>query len=403
MMNDELNVVNENMFTKIPNYALYTYGSYDKSILEQLDYDCKVIQVLDYLYYKIGMIDKLSTISIEHMVLFCGYKPNNNKGQSNYIFKNILCSLKELGYISSNYDIAKAKPKDLIECKLNIEYSSNFSLMYDNVREKIYSVQGVDKAQLFTYYCYINARMHRRGAGDSKISGEYEYTYFGFDSVYNYLKITDKALVKYNDILVGLDLIRYKNFGATYHKDAKYKTTRLVPNFYTLFEGCEERAKRNLNEGFKLYKYKDENDGKKYTDKPLESDNRVIGGKKGSLVKKEMNGTITDDEMAELIHINDILSDTLGIKSTINDAISEIEDLDDIMSISEYFTHEDIKKGEKYKNIEYEIGLVDKSGNLCVDFNVYKDIMKQFDGNNTQKLKNKVMQVVDSTFDDLFA
>ena len=114
MMNDELNVVNENMFTKIPNYALYTYGSYDKSILEQLDYDCKVVQVLDYLYYKIGMIDKLSTISIEHMVLFCGYKPNNNKGQSNYIFKNILCSLKELGYISSNYDIVKAKPKDLI-------------------------------------------------------------------------------------------------------------------------------------------------------------------------------------------------------------------------------------------------------------------------------------------------
>ena len=390
------------MFTKIPNYALYTYGSYDKSILEQMNYDCKVVQILDCLYYNMTMRG-VSNISIEYIALFCGYKPDSHKGKINDVIKFILHDLDELGYITCDCDFTKVKSTTLIRCKLNIEYSSNFSLMYDNVREKIYSVQGVDKAQLFTYYCYINARMHRRGAEDSKISGEYEYTYFGFDSVYNYLKITDKALVKYNDILVELDLIRYKNFGATYHKDAKYKTTRLVPNFYTLFEGCEERAKRNLNEGFKLYKYKDENDGKKYTDKPLESDNRVIGGKKGSLVKKEMNGTITDDEMAELIHINDILGDTLGIKSTINDAISEIEDLDDIMSISEYFTHEDIKKGEKYKNIEYEIGLVDKSGNLCVDFNVYKDIMKQFDGNNTQKLKNKVMQVADSTFDDLFA
>jgi hypothetical protein len=402
MMNDESNVKNNKRFTKIPNIVLYTYGNKDKSVLEEMNYNCKTVLIIDYLYTIIDL-DGISRFSLEDMIISCGYKTDTAKGGTNEKFKSIMVDLVKLGCISCKADFNKVKIKDLIKCKLKFDISSNFSIMYKSVKEKIYSVQGVDKAQLFTYYCYINARMHRRGAGDSKISGEYEYTYFGFDSVYNYLKITDKALVKYNDILVELDLIRYKNFGATYHKDAKYKTTRLVPNFYTLFEGCEERAKRNLNEGFKLYKYKDENDGKKYTDKPLESDNRVIGGKKGSLVKKEMNGTITDDEMAELIHINDILGDTLGIKSTINDAISEIEDLDDIMSISEYFTHEDIKKGEKYKNIEYEIGLVDKSGNLCVDFNVYKDIMKQFDGNNTQKLKNKVMQVADSTFDDLFA
>lgn len=401
-MNDESNVKNNKRFTKIPNIVLYTYGNKDKSVLEEMNYNCKTVLIIDYLYTIIDL-DGISRFSLEDMIISCGYKTDTAKGGTNERFKSIMVGLIKLGYISCEADFNKIKIKDLIKCKLKFDISSNFSIMYKSVKEKIYSVQGVDKAQLFTYYCYINARMHRRGAVDSKISGEYEYTYFGFDSVYNYLKITDKALVKYNDILVELDLIRYKNFGATYHKDAKYKTTRLVPNFYTLFEGCEERAKRNLNEGFKLYKYKDENDGKKYTDKPLESDNRVIGGKKGSLVKKEMNGTITDDEMAELIHINDILGDTLGIKSTINDAISEIEDLDDVMSISEYFTHEDIKKGEKYKNIEYEIGLVDKSGNLCVDFNVYKDIMKQFDGNNTQKLKNKVMQVADSTFDDLFA
>ena len=402
MMNDESNVKSNKRFTKIPNIVLYTYGNKDKSVLEEMNYNCKTVLIIDYLYTIIDL-DGISRFSLEDMIISCGYKTDTAKGGTNERFKSIMVGLIKLGYISCEADFNKVKIKDLIKCKLKFDISSNFSIMYKSVKEKIYSVQGVDKAQLFTYYCYINARIHRRGVGDSKISGEYEYTYFGFESVYNYLKITDKALVKYNDILVELDLIRYKNFGATYHKDAKYKTTRLVPNFYTLFEGCEERAKRNLNEGFKLYKYKDENDGKKYTDKPLESDNRVIGGKKGSLVKKEMNGTITDDEMAELIHINDILGDTLGIKSTINDAISEIEDLDDIMSISEYFTHEDIKKGERYKNIEYEIGLVDESGNLCVDFSVYKDIMKQFDGNNTQKLKNKVMQVVDSTFDDLFA
>ena len=70
------------MFTKIPNYALYTYGSYDKSILEQMNYDCKVVQILDCLYYNMTMRG-VSNISIEYIALFCGYKPDSHKGKIN--------------------------------------------------------------------------------------------------------------------------------------------------------------------------------------------------------------------------------------------------------------------------------------------------------------------------------
>lgn len=383
-------------FTKIPNLAMYTgKDSNDKSILSDMEYNCRVLQVLDYLYYVVD-VRGVSRFSVESLVLFCGYKPDNHKGRSNDIFKSILCRLNELGYIKSDYDFDKVKPKDHMECKLTIDYSSNFSIIYDDVRDKIYSVDGVDKAQLFAYYCYINARMHRRSndEGVSESGGQYEYTYFGFKSVYDNLKITDKAIVKYNDILVSLDLIRYENFGTYYFKDDPKSTTRLTPNFYTLFDGDEGKARKNLAEGYKLYKIT-EGGNAIFTDKPLVMDNRSIGGEKGSLMKKEMNGTITTEETERLKQIEEIMDDSFGEKSEMREILQLIEDDNDNMTLSEFFLLDgNSSKGDKYLDIEKKIGVIDKNDELCVDFDTYKEVMLEYKGYNVESLKANVSKSI---------
>ena len=51
-------VENVKVFTKLPNFALYRCGEYDVSIVEQFSYNCKVVQVLDYLYRKLNKIGR---------------------------------------------------------------------------------------------------------------------------------------------------------------------------------------------------------------------------------------------------------------------------------------------------------------------------------------------------------
>ena len=389
-------VENIKVFTKIPNFALYKYGEYDVSIVEQFSYNCKVVQVLDYLYRKLNRFDWTAGFCLEGMIEFCGYKPDTHRGQSNDIFKSILLKMIQLGYISTNYDITKIKPKNYLECKLTIDYSSNFSIIYDDVRDKIYSVEGVDKAQLFAYYCYINARMHRRSKdeGVSESGGQYEYTYFGFKGVYDNLKITDKAIVKYNDILVSLDLIRYENFGTYYFKDDPKSTTRLTPNFYTLFDGDEGKARKNLVEGYKLYKIV-EGGNRIFTDKPLVMDNRSIGGEKGSLMKKEMNGTITTEETERLKQIEEIMDDSFGEKNEMREILQLIEDDNDNMTLSEFFLLDgNSSKGDKYLDIEKKLGVIDKNDELCVDFGTYKEVMLEYKGYNVESLKVNVSKSI---------
>ena len=108
--------------------------------------------------------------------------------------------------------------------------------------------------------------------------------------------------ITYNDILVSLDLIRYENFGTYYFKDDPKSTTRLTPNFYTLFDGDDGKARKNLAEGYKLYKIT-EGGNAIFTDKPLVMDNRSIGGEKGSLMKKEMNGSLWLVKKVELLNL----------------------------------------------------------------------------------------------------
>ena len=376
-------------FTKIPNLAMYNgKDSDDKSIVSEIGYDCRVLQVLDYLY-EAANVKGIARFSIENAVIFCGYKPNGNKGKVNDAIRHILTRLNELGYVSFDCDISKIKSTTLAMCKLNIDYSSNFSIIYDDVRDKIYSVDGVDKAQLFAYYCYINARMHRRSKdeGVSESGGQYEYTYFGFKGVYDNLKITDKAIVKYNDILVSLDLIRYENFGTYYFKDDPKSTTRLTPNFYTLFDGDEGKARKNLAEGYKLYKIT-EGGNAIFTDKPLVMDNRSIGGEKGSLIKKEMNGTITTEETERLKQIEEIMDDSFGEKNEMREILQLIEDDNDNMTLSEFFLLDGNNfKGDKYLDIEKKLGVIDKNDELCVDFDTYKEVMLEYKVANLIPLK----------------
>ena len=92
-MNTENVNTSVRFFTKIPNLAMYTgKDSDDKSIVSEIGYDCRVLQVLDYLY-EAANVKGIARFSIENAVIFCGYKPNGNKGKVNDAIRHILTRL----------------------------------------------------------------------------------------------------------------------------------------------------------------------------------------------------------------------------------------------------------------------------------------------------------------------
>ena len=113
-MNTENVNTSVRFFTKIPNLAMYTgKDSDDKSIVSEIGYDCRVLQVLDYLY-EAANVKGIARFSIENAVIFCGYKPNGNKGKVNDAIRHILTRLNELGYVSFIVILAKLNPPLLL-------------------------------------------------------------------------------------------------------------------------------------------------------------------------------------------------------------------------------------------------------------------------------------------------
>ena len=393
---------NEEKFSIIPNMVLYTNkNSNNKSILEQLGYEHKVVCVIDYIFSYTGKGNEICNFTLEDIVMCCGYKPNKNKGRTNDMFKDVLSNLQELNYISSDVKMADIKPKELVKCKLTLDTSKEFASIRLSAKEKIFNAQDVDKAQLFAYYCYIVARMYKRSKEDGAAmvnGGRYEACFFGFELVKNDLRIGEAAITKYNDILVKLNLIRYKNFGAYYYSNEnKHKTTRNSPNFYTLFDGDEEMAKKSIEEEFNRYCEDPLNRNKNFV--KIKNDNRAIGGKKGSLIRKLNAGTITDEEKLELANIEEYFSSDFEEKQMIRDTFEEMKKENLKMLLSEYLGEDFIKYRDKFSKIETDLGLV-KNGKLIVEFVFYEKIMSDYNVKTHDKIVERIKNEIENNNGD---
>ena len=379
-------------FTKLPSLALYTEDKKEKSILECLDYEYKSILVLEHLIKSLSLSDGLSRFSIENIIESCGYKPDNHKGRTNDIFKGILSNFEKLGIIKSSFDLSSIKPKEYLEVGLNIDLDDRFVIVLPEEKEKLKTVNGIDYAQIFTYYYYIKSRVYKRSKEDGLAvanGGRYESCFVSFRKIHDDLKITDKTIVKYNNILTELNLIRYKNFGTYYYSYDSYKTVQLSPNFYTLFNGDEEEASRNLQEGFDWFECQDINKDKVFTMTGLTVDNRSVGGKLGALNKKEKKGKITEEELIEKKKLEDYISDSNSDNHRI---VSDFNNVEEGKLLSDYYYDSDL--GHLYEttnNLEVKLGLVDVETNeLLVDYGYYKWVLTNYSEEKLEYYKNCV-------------
>src|SRR5574344_1884715 len=258
----------ENYFTIIPNKLFYTTDETETIYKEVGNY--KILLMLDYLHTNTNRLG-ITKLSVEDIITTYGYKLDNHKGRINEQITNMLLYVKGKGIIDCEYDIKKVTIKQLISCKYNgIEKDEednyvNFTMIDYDIFNKIlkYKEEKVDNIALLFYYCYLCSRIFTREGGYDVTNGggRAEVCYPSYETITKDTNLSAKTINKYNNILVGMNLIRIGNLGLYYVGDNN-KDTRESPNFYTLVRkedvSIEDEKNTswyiNLKEGMKYYK-----------------------------------------------------------------------------------------------------------------------------------------------------
>lgn len=258
----------ENYFTIIPNKLFYTTDETETIYKEVGNY--KILLMLDYLHTNTNRLG-ITKLSVEDIITTYGYKLDNHKGRINEQITNMLLYVKDKGIIDCKCDINKLTVKQLISCKYDgIEKDENgnyinFTIINYNVFSEIlnYKKEKVDNIALLFYYCYLCSRIFtREGRYDvTNGGGRAEVCYPSYDTITKDTNLSAKTINKYNNILVGMNLIRIGNLGLYYIGDNK-KDIKESPNFYALVKKedlnvSDEKSTSwyiNLKEGMKYYK-----------------------------------------------------------------------------------------------------------------------------------------------------
>ena len=149
-------------------------------------------------------------------------------------------------------------------------------------------------------YFYLKARCYKRGTELCYAGGQAETTYCSYENISKHTLISEGNIKKYIDILKEINLIDYDNLGKKYKEDNPKLLTDCA-NIYALIKiSGKEFIKDELREGMKQQKYDYEDKGFKITKKDYKNNNRKINGRKGYLIKKQNNNTITEGELMEL-------------------------------------------------------------------------------------------------------
>ncbi|AGK97647.1 hypothetical protein [Clostridium pasteurianum] len=381
-------------FIKLPNKLFYSIDNDSKSILQEVKND-KVILILDYLYNCVDRKD-IIRFTLEDVIVSCGFKPNTNVGKSNEQFRNILIKLQDLHIISfsEGIDIKTVKPKNLIKCEFNKyietkvdketgEIKDSFYIqLSDQDKDKImnYAKEKVDTLKLLIYYCYLKARIYKRPSGDLGLAasgGRSETCFLKYNRITEDLGIVDKSIKKYNDILIELNLIRIKNPGLWYYLGDELINKRESPNFFTLYFSDKDYARHNLNEAIKSWKGMDINKNKIFLDtREYKNNNRSLNGKIGRIIRKENEGTATEEDLALKEKILNSMNPNLE-----REKLESI--LDANLGESLYNIYDDklndSDKAEYYEDIENKLGLYDDDTNtLTVDWKYYRWVMVDY-------------------------
>ncbi len=366
------------------------YNKDDKSIIKNID-NYKVILVLDFLQKYTNKIEIIG-FTLERMITFYDYKIGTKKGESVQQFKNILAKLQELEIIecltmdkdNKSLKLDSISPKQYIECKLNVNKENGFIQLFFNETATIltYVKTKIDNVQLLALYCYLKSRMYKHKKGDDVVrsGGKAETCYCSFELIHSDIGLSKASCMKYIDILVELNLIRYSNAGLWYYPNSK-EVKHESPNIYCLYEGDEEYCKHNLKEGIKQYKNSDSNKGKIFiASREYKNNNKKLNGEKGSIIKKINNGTATEQDEIRLKELESLINGTVNEEFRLIALFKDINENIGEITLSEYYDDYKDDLCKKYYSLENNLGLWN-NGELTVNYEYYKWIMTNYKEN----------------------
>lgn len=370
--------MNNNYFVKLPN-NLFIKVNENESLLKQIN-DDKVVLILDYLYTNTNR-KGVSIFVLKEMIEKLGYTYSDKNTQNINKFKDILYKLQLLQVIQSDVEMNKIKPKQYIECILTIDFSNKFMVLYDWEKEIILhqTKTKLNNLKLLVYYCYLKTRIYKRPEGTKlHINTEMaESCHPSFETIYQDLGLSDETIIRYNQVLKELDLIRYKNAGRFYYRKDKLKTKIETPNFYVLFkEGWEEE----LNSAIKHYK-KQNKDTMVFTDEPYKNNDRKANGFIGRIEYLESIGKATEKQIKqknELINQRKIRTGENDRTLNIQKLFEVYKDRDNILLSEIYEEKGQLNNAKREHDLELELNLINQYGKLLIDYDYYKWVMANY-------------------------
>ena len=291
-------------FGKVTNKVFYGLeGEKGKGLISEFK-DGYIITILYKLYAMTTREGQVIT-SLDLLLKECGYSTNKDNRNN---FKYILNKLKENNII--NFDeVEKSNTVFIIDVEKM--FDDNGFFMVEAKELDLINEKAKDKREynnLLKVYYYLKARCYKRGEGKPELviaGGRSQTTYVTYENISYFANITEAKIKEYIETLRELNLIVYKNLGKKYKpENPKYLTE--CANIYT-FPIISNDVDSELKEGLKQQKENYEKNGYIITNKPYKNNNRQINGRKGYLIKKKNNGTITEEEMEELRKIDEVV------------------------------------------------------------------------------------------------
>lgn len=264
--------------------------------INEKEYDDRIVSIMCYLSINKN-IKNICGTSIEKIIRFCDMKPNRAKGQTNDKFRQSLIYLVKKGYFVTDVPIEKVKLKENIEFTLPI-INDNFSMLYEEDLINIINYCKSNKTsstKLLTFFAYINQGMHKpenHSCGNSQARVYYP----SYSTISKRTGTKDNTITKYIDILQNeLKIITVFNAGRYVLLNKKDDKSFKLPNIYTL------NRNGNNDDEFRAWKrdFKQQFPDRKIV-RDFTSKEKKFYGKKGSLIKKEMDGVITNKERNQL-------------------------------------------------------------------------------------------------------
>lgn len=265
--------------------------------------DDKVIIILHELYTNTSF-KRTYQVNLDFLIEQCGYQVNQKSRKS---FDDVLNKLREINLIAFSGTF-KDKIVVIDTEQLILKSSSKY---FHLLSSEVKIINAVDDLRLrntlLKLYLYLKARTKKRGINDKtgkvyniQVDATPQVTWQTYEYIEQYTNIGQSHIREYINKLKELKLIDYANCGKKYHSQDKNKKLSECPNVYTICNLNPEGNEQELEYGLKQCKQSLEDKGWIITKTNYKNNNRQLNGKKGGLIKKLNNGTITEKQLKEL-------------------------------------------------------------------------------------------------------